>query len=269
MFQITGHDFDSLCGRIAFLLDQTPALDVGEVHSQTTEVKFHELDNVFFQVRIPTTMGVLQQSITPNLPWAEDHFQERVSGQPLNPPPSAKEWPFAQKDNEDHKDQGQFSHTYPERYWPRFANTPNVRVGHQGIRYRYGDLKDVATLLFESPMTRQAYLPIWFPEDTGAVHAQRVPCSLGYHFMIRSGRLNCTYMIRSCDFYRHFRDDVYMTGRLMQWMTDVLAPHMEIVPGFLTMHIMNLHVFQPDVSRLKTDIRRYQFQINQMLGEAL
>ena len=66
----------------------------------------------------------------------------------------------------------------------------------------YGDLDDVVTLLTNDPLTRQAFLPMWFPEDTGVVHGTRVPCSLGYHFMQRDGRLSITYYIRSCDIVR-------------------------------------------------------------------
>lgn len=262
-------DFDGLCGQMAHLLLNSNIADVGEVHSQATEAKFLELEDVSFQIRIPPTPEGLQINLSPNLPWAEDHFRERVSGRAWNPPPSAKNWPFAQKENEEHKDQGMFSHTYPERYWPRFANTPNVRVGHRGVRYRYGDLADLVSLFRRAPLTRQGYLPVWFPEDTGATAGQRVPCSLGYHFRIREGMLNCTYMIRSCDFYRHFRDDVYMTGRLVQWLSDTLGPDVENVPGSLTMHIMNLHAFEVDFSHLMGDVQRQRFQLQATLGESL
>ena len=44
-----------------------------------------------------------------------------------------------------------------------------------------------------------------------------MPCSLGYHFTLRGGLLHVTYFIRSCDFLRYFRDDVYMAMRLGQW----------------------------------------------------
>jgi thymidylate synthase len=90
----------------------------------------------------------------------------------------------------------------------------------QGIRYEYGDLDDVVNLLYEHPFTRQATFPIFFPEDTGAVHGGRIPCTLHYHFLRRGDSLHLWYAIRSCDAVRHFRDDVYMATRLCQWVTE-------------------------------------------------
>jgi thymidylate synthase len=119
-----------------------------------------------------------------------------------------------------------------------------------GIRYNYGDLNDVVALLKRSPMTRQAYLPVWFPEDTGANYEQRVPCTLGYHFLLRNGVLGITYFIRSCDFVRHFSDDVYMAGRLCQWVADQVA---DGNVGYLSMHIGSFHIFDGDVAKLKRD----------------
>ena len=214
----------------------------------------YELMDFNFQIAIPETVQLLQEVVKPNLPWAEDHFQERVGGAPLNPPPSEAWWPYAVKGNEAHKANEQFSHTYPERFWPRFANEegarPNGRqvyVPHNGIRYEYGDLNDVIKLLKREPTTRQAFLPVWFPEDTGAAYGQRVPCTLGYQFNIREGFLYITYFIRSCDYMRHFRDDVYMACRLAQW----ISPVVNAVPVRLTMHIVSFHIFEGDRAALQ------------------
>jgi hypothetical protein len=210
-----------------------------------------ELEDVSFQVPLPMRVGDWQTDVKPNLPWAEDHFLERISGIPYNPPPSSSYWPFAQKDNEEHKAAGIFSHTYPERFWPKFANQlPLTEYPWMGIRYPYGDLGDVIKLLTTSPGTRQAYLPVWFPEDTGANQNQRVPCTLGYHFLIRNNRLKIVYYIRSCDFLRHFRDDVYMAGRLGQWV----ANRVGVETSRLVMHISSLHVFSIERGRLTWEI---------------
>jgi len=107
-----------------------------------------------------------------------------------------------------------FTHTYQERFWP----DPEI----QGIRYTYGDLDDLVNLLLIEPMTRQAFIPIFFPEDTGATHGGRIPCTLGYHFMLRNHRLHMWYFIRSCDYVRHFRDDLYLSVRLLLWVMDEL-----------------------------------------------
>jgi thymidylate synthase len=235
-----------------------PFTSVGQWQSQSTEVKTRELMGVVLEYRLPNDPQFLADETLCNLPWAEDHFQERVSGEPLNPPPSEKWWPFNQEQNKAHKMQKdgeaqKFSHTYPERFWPKFANEGEVRpngrqvfVPHNGIRFEYGDLWDLVQLLRRAPGTRQAYLPVWFPEDTGTVHGQRVPCTLGYHFMIRGGQLHAWYYMRSCDLLRHFPDDVYMAGRLVQWVCYQLGDIGSIYPGVLTMVISSLHVFETD-----------------------
>jgi thymidylate synthase len=218
----------------------------------------------------------LQQKVQPNLPWAEDHFLERVSGEPLNPPPSEAWWPFAQQGNAAHKKAEKFSHTYPERMWPKHAGDIEAAHGelsahgdwciNKGIRFAYGDLADVVEMLRKTPMTRQAFLPIWFPEDTGAVHGERVPCTLGYHFQVREGRIFITYYIRSCDIVRHMRDDVYMAARLAQWVAAQL-PDLMIERGELTMHIANMHCFEGDRAMLQMKVRDYRAaQTQRMLG---
>lgn len=257
------------------LLD-APEADVKEVHSQDIagkpEYVTKELENVMFETFLPSGARDLADITEANLPWAEDHFLERVSGKPLNPPPSASWWPYARKGHEEHVDENdQFSHTYPERFWPKQAGegfielgnnwTPgNTPEGTHGIRFYYGDLMDVVGQLHKNPATRQAYLPVWFPEDTGARQGQRVPCSLGYHFLIRNNQLNITYFIRSCDYMRHFRDDVYMAGRLAQWVQNQLVERegpedlpvpQGLVVGHLTMHIVSLHIFKGDVPLLE------------------
>jgi hypothetical protein len=213
-----------------------------------------ELRNVVLEYPIPHDPVSLQVGIRPSLPWAEDHFQERVSGQPLNPPPSAATWPYAQRGNEEHMTGGKFSHTYPERMWPKHAMGSHHR---HGIRFYYGDLDDLVQLLAEHPYTRQAYLPVWFPEDlTAANKGERVPCTLGYHFMLRGGELNMTYFIRSCDLIRYLMDDVYMACRLVQWVWEKLGGDLWVKgshPGTLTMHIVSLHCFAGDLPVLDPD----------------
>lgn len=254
-------DFPAIPQYLASQLVRAPIVDVGEVHAQklTHELQaFRELLNVSFDVMIRNNVEGWQRVIEPNLPWAEEHFLERVSGQPVNPPPSHVRWPYAQQGNNEHIDrQGQFSHTYPERFWPRFANIEGttyenrqVFVPHTGIHYEYGDLEDLIEILERNPYSRQAYLPVWFPEDlTAARVGHRVPCSLGYHFLYRNGGLYCTYYLRSCDFVRFFRDDVYMAGRLAQWV----ANRLKVPVGTLTVHIVNLHCFVGDVPKLQRE----------------
>lgn len=244
-------------------LKYAPEVPVQRWQAVDTEGHFKEIVNFSFQSPIPAEVYWLAEVVRPNLPWAEDHFQERVSGEPLNPGEQYKNWPFWTPAAEDQMRRvgGKFSHTYMERFWPRDEGVPD-EPKPWGIRYRYGDLLDVVEMLHKDPYTRQAYVPIWFPEDTGAVHGERVPCSIGYHFLMRNNELHCFYVIRSVDFVHYFRDDIYMACRLCQWMLDELrkidrvdfglddSPDTliwdQVTTGNLYMTIFSLHVFGKD-----------------------
>jgi hypothetical protein len=240
----------------------------------------HELEDVsLVWDRMPSDFADIMPFV--DQPWATEHFAERVSGIPHNPAPSAVRWPYAVRNNTDHTtDSGTYDHTYPERFWPQHAGhdhsdigdwwtdggkalEDNLCGGHEGIRFHYGDLADVVSLLARAPLTRQAYLPVWFPEDTGAISGQRVPCTLGYHFMQRGGRLTCRYYIRSCDAYRHLSNDVWFAAALTRWITDEVYKatadnevSVRFRPGGLLMHIASLHSFVGDDAKLIMRLNR-------------
>lgn len=242
------HDYRE---KIKSLLSREP-IRRGTAHAMKddTTASTHELMHVTNVFRVDLHPSAWQEVVKPNLPWAEDHFQERVSGEPLNPAPSEAWWPFARKNNAEHKKDEKFSHTYPERYWPRWAGLEKNPEGSfdnpkWGIRFEYGDLQDLVEVLKQNPFSRQAYLPVWFPEDlTAAKQGERVPCSMGYHFIYnpKHAGLDCVYTMRSCDIVRFYRDDVYMAGRLLQWVCNAVGH----VPGELVTHIANLHCFPGD-----------------------
>ena len=100
--------------------------------------------------------------------------------------------------------------------------------------------------------TRQAYLPVFFPEDTGATKGQRVPCTLGYHFIVREDKLHVQYNMRSCEIYRHFTNDVYMAVRLAEWVKNQVDA--ELTLGQLTMNMVSLHGFVGDVDKIEAFI---------------
>lgn len=240
------------------------------------EMATYELKHVNLMCEMPTdNLDYYRQMIAPNLPWADEHFtRERVSREPINPGTTWKTWPWSQSADKFRNIapegwvEPQFNHTYAERYWPKYAgmwpggvdhskSSPLV-AGLDGIRYKYGDLDDVVTQLVNEPYTRQAVLPVFFPEDTGAVHGGRVPCSLYYHFLVRpssGGRndIDISYSIRSCDWTRHFRDDLYLTVRLLLWVLSECKARdpwwVNVHPGTFVMNITSLHVFKNDYIR--------------------
>jgi thymidylate synthase len=214
----------------------------------------HELRNVILEFLVPDSICAWQEQCQPDLPWSEEHFQERVSGQPLNPTPSYVRWPWhSQKEAEKFiREGGRFDHTYPERYWPKEVGAAYGEWDVADSLENAGDLQDVAKLLRRDHWTRQAYLPVWFPGDTGSTNGQRVPCSLGYHFIRNGPTLDCNYFLRSCDLTRHYKNDIYLTGRLLQWMVEqVQAKDGLPYAGTLTMFISNLHLFTQDAWRFQ------------------
>lgn len=249
---ICDHTFEYIANQIrAQFINQGCVVDVGEWQSFRDKdlpmTKTFELEDVsFIWFNVPDHVGMLQEAVKPNLPWAEDHYQERMAGEPLNPGEQYKNWPWYEQGVEEHKPGGKFSHTYMERYWA--GNFGELGARPHGIRSAFGDMLNLKSLLMTRPHTRQAYLPVWFPEDLFAadVRGDRVPCTLGYHFLMREGKLKVTYYMRSCDWFRYFRDDVYMTARLQQ----DLAKMMGVQPGKLVMHISSLHIFEAEIERL-------------------
>ena len=234
------------------LLDTTPEnyghwqqLDV----SQSPEHATYELLNVNIELPMPEKQFTVDEGpgvgvvdcIWPDLPWAEGHFQERVAGEPVNPGKWHDRWPYHKNGEELHLRGKIYDHNYMERIWPKSLL--------KGYRFPVGDLQDVVNHLLKKKGTRQAYLPLWFPEDTGAIKDQRVPCTLGYHFIIRNDQLSIVYFMRSCDIYRHFTNDVYMAIRLAQWVHDQLPR--TITLGKLNMSITSLHGFYGDTEQIK------------------
>jgi len=238
--------------------------------SAKPEAEMRELIHVDFRVLLPKTdLEHYRQDIQPNLPWADHHFlQERVSGQPINPGWTWKTWPWGNSADKFRREGEQFSHSYAERYWPKYAGFLNDVGGaipddfelsrveaNRGVRYQYGDLNDVIDLLVRDPGTRQAWLPVWFPEDTGVAHGERVPCTLGYHFLRRHDSLHIYYPIRSCDFTRHLRDDLYLTVRLLLWVLEQCQQRdpenwSKVRPGMFSFWAGSLHCFINDYRKL-------------------
>jgi hypothetical protein len=230
------------------LIANGETIDIGEWQSRTINQKMVELLDQILLLDIPETAEDLIELVDPDLPWAEDHFQERIGGKTINPGNQYMNWPYylGKTDDGRFRSNGKemkFDHSYMERFWPPFI---------KGIRYSLGNLDDIIERLKINPYTRQAYLSIWHPEDqSNDKIGKRVPCTLGYHFQIRNNELRMTYHIRSCDAVRHFKNDVYMAGRLMQYV----ATKTGVKVGKLSMYIGNLHCFESDLYSMKKQLK--------------
>lgn len=172
-----------------------------------------------------TVVDADPDDLDPVQPWATAEWADRVWGiedKPANPGSSWKYrpeiWAPLLESN------GKFSYTYSERLY--VANVPKV-----------------IEALKENPASRQCYIPIWNPHDAGALGHRRVPCSLGYHVMIRNGKLLMTYTMRSSDFHTHWDNDVWLALKLQEYIADFL----NIPTGDFT-HILNsLHTYKANL----------------------
>lgn len=265
---------DAIDNSITYLKHDGQEVDAGHWQGVPTlgkpDLVTRELLSLSWSAPMPLSYEEAQGLIRPSSPWAELEHRERVGAEPRNPHQSLEHWPWWQGQEGKTMFEGMFSHTYSERMWPKTAGggaTGNFAGGqNHGIRYKYGDLGDLLQLLDREPQTRQAYLPIFFPEDTGAEHGGRIPCTLGYHFMLRNQKLHLWYDIRSCDAVRHFRDDVYLAVRLCHWVLEELVAHdfslasidpmagtkgwIDVAPGVLTFNAHSFHYHMGDAHHL-------------------
>lgn len=263
--------FDRVIKTCESLFLTAPTIEAAKWQSTKAPAPMVEVFNHSFSLNLSESgdLGTIANAIGPNLPWADRHFEEeRVSGEPINPGETWKIWPYAGSAAEHIKGK-QYDHSYAERYWPKHAGmTPDGRFQDKdtlhhlrGVRFAYGDLNDLVQVLVDDPLTRQGYLPIFFPEDlSAALESARVPCTLGYHFIRRDNQLHIVYPMRSCDFVRHFRDDVYLTIRLLKWVLDkckAADPEKwaNVTLGTYRMHITSLHMFVPDREALVHRLR--------------
>ncbi len=217
-----------------------------------------EIIDIHLKIKIPESISELGVLCNADLPWAENHFQERISGNPANPGFEYQNWPYYKpnKHNSSFRAEGEgyFSHTYMERFWPDISI-----IGTGKMKYRYGNFQDLLDRLISDPYTRQAYFAIWHPNDQSNNNV-RLPCTIGYQILIREGKLNILYTIRSCDIFRHFKNDIYMTMRLAQYIRDVLIAKGvfdKLEVGNMGMYIGSLHCFNTEKRLLEIKANQY------------
>jgi thymidylate synthase len=78
--------------------------------------------------------------------------------------------------------------------------------------------------------------------------------------------MDMVYSMRSCDMIRFYRDDIYMAGRLLQWVCQQLGG---LEPDKLTVHIDNLHTFEGDRMFLSNVMTQYEELYGAVWGAAV
>jgi thymidylate synthase len=85
---------------------------------------------------------------------------------------------------------------------------------------------------------RQAFLPIWNFKDNMVLGEEEVPCSIGYHFLERDGKLDMVYFMRSLDI-DIWPNDVYLSDCVHKQMVERSGLKM----GIKSWCIGSLHMF--------------------------
>lgn len=162
-----------------------------------------------------------------NLEWCYEDFKERTNEEKdINPGKAYKlrdEW-------EEFVHGGKFAYTYNERIRRQIRTTADV-------------------LKFD-PNSRQAVITVYEGEKDHAVRGgqKRVPCSMYYQFMVREGKLDVIYTMRSNDFMVHFPYDIWMAAALRDLIAERISTDEDIIePGKLIYFSGSLHAYQKDV----------------------
>jgi thymidylate synthase len=236
------------CRRALALHGKTVSTDNWQ--GDTSPFKFIEVINLNLECPMEEDIKKLIDLCDPFLPWADEHFEERVGGVPLNPPPTHTKW--LSKTEEYLETDSKFSHSYPERLWSKGL--------HKGIRYEIADLGSAVELLKKDLYTRQCYIPMFFPEDLSAANEnKRIPCTLGWHLLVRGNQMHCQYPMRSCDALRHFHNDLYFANRLVLWMIGQLDK--DLKPGSILFSATSFHCFENDVYALNKSIIKNKLKV--------
>lgn len=179
-----------------------------------------ELMNYIYTVTQPDI-----NDLEPTRPWADKEWRERrcgIQGHPINPGEAWQDridiWGSFLHD-------GEFSYTYSDRL------------------SSHDQVQRVIRRLSEDRYSRQLYVSMWAPHDSIKLGIERVPCSLGWHFLYRNNQLNMTYFMRSCDFATHFQNDIYLSMKLLGYV----AAGAGLTVGRFTQFMSSLHVYAKDV----------------------
>lgn len=204
------------------------------VHTQTFQDKnisdlADEYDTMEIRDHAYSVINPMVRDLEPTQPWADAEWAERLSGingKLVNPGSAwrvrkdeymdwlefieidSKPMPMGMDRDEWSKqvlkagNRARFAYTYSQRF---------------AISYQ---VQHLINRLKEDPFTRQGWISIWLTTiDPDRIGRRRVPCTLGYQFMFRDGRLHIHYKMRSCDFDTHFENDIWMAMKLLEYVS--------------------------------------------------
>lgn len=158
--------------------------------------------------------------------WVHEEFNERINPHFVNP---GNAWNLRYNTWKKFMKDGKFEYTYNERLnlkenlnkiVKHFRNDLNSRRVAINIYDASKDLDKLATV-------------------------ERVPCSLGYSFIIRNSELHMFYSMRSSDLYSHFLNDVSLARMFQNFLAQKIGSDIKV--GWLQMNINSLHAYREDL----------------------
>ena len=180
----------------------------------------HEEIGVNFRILNWEDRAEMMEANGLSVAFAEFDVQDRLSPLPVNPGKAiGLDTTGVLRDHL--RQDGRLDYTYSERMW-----------------YQINIIVD---LLKRKPETRQAFISIWdSKEDITNLESKRVPCSIGFHFLLRNGRLNLVYSMRSLEVTKCLGNDIYTSTRLLE----EIAARVGVEVGTVTFSVGSLHILE-------------------------
>ena len=170
-------------------------------------------------------------------PWADAEFLERVTDPFLRAPDGELSEPHFINPGEAWKARAEV--------WKDYMHNGKLAYTYNELLWNNDQLTKILNRLKEDSDSRQLWISLWNPNKDpdflGGV--SRVPCSLGYGLQVRDGKLNLHYVMRSCDFVTHFRNDVYLAIRFLEWVAEKTGYPV----GDFTHTMFSCHVYNKDI----------------------
>lgn len=166
--------------------------------------------------------------------WTEQELRDRFDTLDLNP---GRSWNYRSDTWKQFLEaDGRFSYTYNERFRPQIDRV----IGELAIR----------------PYTRQAIVEVYafLIDQKNMGGNRRIPCSMHYQFMIREGRLDIFYVMRSNDYLTHFIYDIALAIGIQHKVCEQIKARPnktpDLIPGNLHYYSVSLHAFNKDLKAL-------------------
>ncbi len=196
------------------------------VHPHTMQNKVVKDDDNYSTMEVQNySFSILDLSdkdelVGKDLKWCIEEFDERIQQEGFVNP--GKAWKLRKHIWTEFLVNGEMDYTYNER-----MNTDN-----QILR--------VVEELKQNPDSRQCLIHVNFHSDCNVWQKNRIPCSLSYQLMVRRGKLDIIYNMRSSDFDTHFNNDIWLADELRNW----IATEVGLPVGLFHMNIGSLHRYK-------------------------